>query len=202
KDEQFLFLNVLDKKMKLREGEPPDWNDHENFGPLLLKEFDHHPGDNVIDKAVFFGTKGLIVGSLYGGFHAAIFEPALGVNGLGYAMRHIATFGALTGGAGLVLGAGIPIAQAVRKKNDPIAWMWGGFAAGAVFALKSGRFGRAIQYGSATGLFLAFTKTMGTYQRPYVDPWANLRQPKPDTLPLFDKDGNMYTHKRQSAQDL
>ena len=48
--------------MKLREGEPPDWNDHENFGPLLLKEFDHHPGDNIIDKAVFFGTKGLAVG--------------------------------------------------------------------------------------------------------------------------------------------
>lgn len=41
------------------------------------------------------------------------------------------------GGAGLVLGAGIPLAQAYRGKNDPMAWMMGGFAAGAVFALKS-----------------------------------------------------------------
>lgn len=50
--------------MKLRENEPPDWNDHENFGPLLLKEFDEHPGDNKIDKAIFFGTKGLLAGTI------------------------------------------------------------------------------------------------------------------------------------------
>lgn len=42
----------------------------------------------------------------------------------------------LLGASGLVLGAGIPIAQAIRNKNDPIAWMMGGFTAGAVFALK------------------------------------------------------------------
>ena len=41
------------------------------------------------------------------------------------------------GTSGAVLGAAIPIAQAIRKKNDPIAWMWGGFAAGSVFGLKS-----------------------------------------------------------------
>lgn len=41
------------------------------------------------------------------------------------------------GAYGALLGAGIPIAQAIRKKNDPVAWMWGGFAAGTVFALKS-----------------------------------------------------------------
>jgi len=35
------------------------------------------------------------------------------------------------------LGASIPIAQAMRGKNDAIAWLYGGFAAGAVFALRS-----------------------------------------------------------------
>lgn len=40
-------------------------NEHENFGPLLLKEFDVHPGDDIIDKSVAFGTRGLIVGEFF-----------------------------------------------------------------------------------------------------------------------------------------
>lgn len=70
------------------------------------------------------------------------------------------------------------------------------------FLFSGGRFGRAIQYGSAVGLGLAITKAFGTYQRPYVDPWMALRKPKPDHLPLFDKDGNMYTYKRACEEDL
>jgi hypothetical protein len=59
-----------------------------------------------------------------------------------------------------------------------------------------------MKYGSMLGGALAITKTTGTYQRPYPDPWMALRKPKPDTLPLFDKDGKMYTHGRMCDEDL
>lgn len=38
-----------------------------------------------------------ITGGAYGAIQASIFEPAIGVNGLGYALRLIGTYGALTG---------------------------------------------------------------------------------------------------------
>lgn len=41
---------------------PPDPNSGENFGPLLLKEFDVNPGGDVIDKGIAFGKRGLVVG--------------------------------------------------------------------------------------------------------------------------------------------
>jgi len=53
-------------------------------------------------NSLSLGLKGLnclflTLGSAYGAFYASVFEPAAGVSGLAYALRHIGIYGALTG---------------------------------------------------------------------------------------------------------
>lgn len=38
-------------------------NEHERFGPLLLREFDENPGEKAFDKSVAFGIRGAAVGT-------------------------------------------------------------------------------------------------------------------------------------------
>ncbi|XP_057298668.1 uncharacterized protein LOC130629471 [Hydractinia symbiolongicarpus] len=171
-------------------------NEHERFGPLLLREFDENPGEKAFDKSVAFGIRGAAVGVLVGGTYAAMFEPASKVNGITYALRHMGKAAVFGGAYGALLGAGIPIAQAIRKKNDPVAWMWGGFAAGTVFALKSGRPTTGLQVGVLTGLVMGIAKLTEGYKEPYPDRLKYLRKPPPKTYKLFDEEGNMITHTR------
>ena len=41
-------------------------NERGNFGASILREFDDHPGECIIDKALAFGKRGLIIGKYIG----------------------------------------------------------------------------------------------------------------------------------------
>ena len=45
-------------------GPPRSPNESERFGPLLLREFDENPGDDVIEKSIAFGKRGAAVGEI------------------------------------------------------------------------------------------------------------------------------------------
>ena len=43
-------------------GPPKSENEHEKFGPTLLREFDENPGGDIFDKGLAFGKRGAVVG--------------------------------------------------------------------------------------------------------------------------------------------
>nr|XP_047122752.1 uncharacterized protein LOC105844705 [Hydra vulgaris] len=165
---------------------------YDKMGAQWLKEFDDHPGDNIIEKAISFGERGLFIGGIYGAIYGAIFPPAGNVNGFFYSLRQIGAAGLVTGTAGLVLGAGVPIVQAIRKKDDPIAWGIAGLASGSVFGLRSGRVAIAVQSAFLLGVSMSLIKAAGTYREPVIDYTKHLRQP-PKLYKLVDENGNIKT---------
>jgi len=119
------------------------------------------------------------------------------VNGFLYGCRTVAA-GALIGGTALtVLGVGIPVAQAIRGKNDPIAWGMGGFAAGTIFGVRSGKLGFALKMGGLLAVLMSTIKVTGAYVTPYTDSFKHVREGKPPQLhKLFDEEGNLITYRQ------
>lgn len=170
---------------------------NEKWGPTFLNEFDEDPGSGFVDKGITWGVRGAVVGAFFGAFHAGVIEPPAKVNGLTYGLRHTAAASLVTGAFGLTLGVGIPLAQAIRNKNDPWAWAWGGFAAGSVFGLRSGRLSLALQAGSLVAAFLGVTKALDSYKKPYLEHFKPLRVAPPKHLKLLDDNGQIVSNPQQ-----